>query len=256
MKIDLNVDMGESFGMYVMGDDAGFMPLISSSNVACGFHAGDPCVMRKTVALAKEYGTAVGAHPGLPDLQGFGRRNIDLTMDELYCDLLYQIGALQAFLRASKISLHHVKPHGKLYGMAHLREDVARTLCTAIRDIDDNLFLYCMQKGILADIAEEFGIHTVFEVYSDLDYDGDGNLVITRQHKVHKPSDVAARVLRMVRDNKVETTAGTEISVAGSSVCVHSDSPNAMAIVTAVSGILRENGYVIATPELADPNPI
>lgn len=248
MNIDLNVDMGESFGMYTLGDDAGFMPLISSSNVACGFHAGDPCAMRWTVLLAKEHGTAVGAHPGLPDLQGFGRRTMDIAMDELYCDLIYQIGALQAFLHASDMRLHHVKPHGKLYGMAHLREDVARTLCAAIHDLDGTPFLYCMKKGVLADIAAEFGIRTVFEVYSDLDYDRDGNLVITRQHASHTPSEVAARVLRMVRDNKVVTTAGTEIGVSGTSVCVHSDSPNGVAIATAVRRTLGENGYAIAAP--------
>lgn len=248
MDIDLNVDMGESFGMYILGDDAGFMPLISSSNIACGFHAGDPCVMRRTVLLAKEHGTAVGAHPGLPDLQGFGRRTMDITMDELYCDLIYQIGALLGFLKAAGLPLHHVKPHGKLYGMAHLREDVARALCAAIRDLDGTPFLYCMQKGVLADIADKFGIRTVFEVYSDLDYDRDGNLVITRQHAAHAPSEVAARVLRMVRDNKVTTTAGTEIAISGSSICVHSDSPNGVAIVTAIRKVLDENGYAIAAP--------
>lgn len=248
MKIDLNVDMGESFGMYTMGDDAGFMPLISSSNIACGFHAGDPCVMRQTVALAKQQGTAVGAHPGLPDLQGFGRRTMDITLEELYCDLMYQIGALQAFLKAADLPLHHVKPHGKLYGMAHLKEDIARTLCSVIRDVDNTLFLYCMQKGVLAGIAEEFGIRTVFEVYSDLDYDREGNLVISRHHQAHGPADVAARVLRMVRDGKVTTTAGSDIAISGSSVCVHSDSPNAVAIVSTVRATLLENGYEIAAP--------
>lgn len=248
MQIDLNVDMGESFGMYTMGDDAGFMPLISSSNIACGFHAGDPCVMHKTVTLAAEHGTAVGAHPGLPDLQGFGRRVMEVTMEELYCDLLYQVGALQAFVKAAGLELHHVKPHGKLYGMAHLREEVARTLCTAIRDIDSNLFLYCMERGVLAGIAREFGIRTVFEIYADLDYDQNGNLVITRQHATHEPAAVAARVLRMVREGKVGTTSGSDIDIAGSSVCIHSDSPGAVAIVTAVRDMLVGHGYRISSP--------
>ena len=248
MNIDLNVDMGEGFGMYTLGDDEGFMPLISSSNVACGFHAGDPSVMRNTVALAREHGTAVGAHPGLPDLRGFGRRTMEVAMEELYCDLLYQIGALQAFLGAQGMRLHHVKPHGKLYGMAHLREDVARTICTAIRDIDPALFLYCMEKGVLGEIARDFGIRTVFELYADLDYDRDGNLVITRQHASHPPAQVAARVLRMVRDRRVTTTAGTDIAIAGTSVCVHSDSPGSLAIVTSVRRVLQENGYTIAAP--------
>ncbi|MGC8494580.1 MAG: LamB/YcsF family protein [Syntrophobacteraceae bacterium] len=248
MQIDLNVDMGESFGMYSLGDDEGFMPFISSANVACGFHAGDPCVMKKTVALAKNHAVSVGAHPGLPDLQGFGRRMMDLSLDELYCDLMYQIGALQAFVGAAGMRLHHVKPHGKLYGMAHMREEVAQTICRVIRDIDGDLFLYCMKKGFLGEIAAEFGIRTIFEVYSDLDYDRDGNLVITRQHEVHEPAAVAERVVGMLRDGTVTTTAGTKLAIEGSSVCVHSDSPNALAIVRAVREAIIGNGFAIASP--------
>lgn len=250
MQIDLNVDMGESFGMYSLGDDEGFMPFISSANVACGFHAGDPCVMKKTVALAKNHGVQVGAHPGLPDLQGFGRRVMDLSLEELYCDLVYQIGALQAFVSAAGMRLHHVKPHGKLYGMAHMREEVARTICQVIRDMDEKLFLYCMKKGLLGEIAADFGIRTIFEVYSDLDYDQEGNLVITRQHKVHEPSAVAARVITMLREGKVTTTAGTELAIEGASVCVHSDSPNALAIVKALREAINGNGFEIVSPAL------
>lgn len=250
MKVDLNVDMGESFGMYTMGDDEGFMPFITSANVACGYHAGDPCVMKKTVALAKKHGVQVGAHPGLPDLQGFGRRVMDVSMDELYCDLMYQVGALKAFLNASGMKLHHIKPHGKLYGMAHMREDVAKTICEVIKDVDTNVYLYCMKKGLLGPMAESCGIRPVYEVYSDLGYDKEGNLVITRQHDAHKPADVAAKVIKMVKDGKVKTTDGTEIPIEGSSVCVHSDSPGAIDIVKAVRKILNDNGYEIVSPAL------
>lgn len=250
MKVDLNVDMGESFGMYTMGDDENFMPFITSANVACGFHAGDPCVMKKTVSLAKKHGVQVGAHPGLPDLQGFGRRVIDVTMEELYCDLMFQIGALKAFLDAAGLKLHHVKPHGKLYGMAHMREEVAKTVCEVIRDVDKGLYLYCMKKGVLGDVAASYGIRPVFEVYSDLGYDKDGNLVITRHHEAHKPEDVAAKVIGMVRDGKVKTTAGTVIAIEGSSVCVHSDSPGAIEIVKEVRRVLTDNGYTIESPAL------
>jgi len=250
MNIDLNVDMGESFGMYTMGNDEAFMPFITSANVACGFHAGDPTVMRKTVDFAKKHGVQVGAHPGLPDMQGFGRRVIDMTMEELYCDLLYQIGAVKAFVDAAGMTLHHVKPHGKLYGMAHGREDVARTICEAICAVDKNLYLYCMQKGVLADIAASMGVRTIFEVYADLGYDGEGNLVITRQHDAHKPEDVLAKVLKMVRDKKVTTTDGTEIDIEGSSVCVHSDSPGAIDIITAVRAGLDDAGFTVVSPAL------
>lgn len=250
MNVDLNVDMGESFGMYRMGDDAAFMPFITSANVACGFHAGDPCVMKQTVALAHQHHVQVGAHPGLPDLQGFGRRTMDLTMDELYCDLVYQIGALKGFLETFKLPLHHVKPHGKLYGMAHLREEVAQTVCQVIKDVAPKAYLYCMKKGLLSDIAQSHGIRPVHEVYADLDYDDAGNLVITRHHAAHAPADVAAKVIGMVRDGKVTTTAGNEIAIEGTSVCVHSDSAGAVEIVKAVRNVLMENDYTIVAPTL------
>jgi len=248
MQVDLNVDMGESFGMYTMGNDEAFMPYITSANVACGYHAGDPTVMKKTVDLARKHGVKVGAHPGLPDLQGFGRREINMTMDEIYCDIVYQVGALKAFVEAAGLKLHHVKPHGTLYGMMHRREDVTRTICQAILDVDRNLYLYCMKKGVTAEIAKEMGVDVIFEVYADLDYDDQGNLVITRHHEAHTPADVAAKVIKMVKDGRVGTTEGTEIDIEGSSVCVHSDSPGAIEIVTAVRKVLDDNGYTIVSP--------
>ncbi len=248
MKVDLNVDMGESFGMYTMGNDEAFMSYITSANVACGYHAGDPTVMKKTVDLAKKHGVQVGAHPGLPDLQGFGRREINMTMDEIYSDIVYQAGALKAFVEAAGMKLHHVKPHGTLYGMAHRREDVARAICQAILDVDKGLYLYAMKKGVIEGVAKEMGVKVVFEVYADLDYDAEGNLVITRHHEAHKPEDVAAKVIKMVKDGRVSTTDGTEIDIEGSSVCVHSDSPGAIEIVTAVRKVLDNNGYEIVSP--------
>lgn len=248
--VDLNVDMGESFGMYTMGDDENFMPFITSANVACGFHAGDPCVMRKTVTLAKKYNVQVGAHPAFPDLQGFGRRMIEVTMEELYCDLVYQVGALKGFLDVNGMRLHHVKPHGKLYGLMHMREDVAKTICEAIRDLDKSLYLYCQDKGIIKDVAKNYGIRTIFELYSDLDYDKDGNLIITRHHEARKPQEVTTRVIRMLKEGKVKTTAGTDIDISGSSVCVHSDSPGAIEIVKALRKELEDNGFTIEAPAL------
>jgi UPF0271 protein len=250
MNIDFNADMGESFGMYVMGHDEKIMQYITSANVACGFHAGDPTVMKKTVALAKQYKVQVGAHPGLPDRQGFGRRAMNLTLEEIYDDMVYQIGALKAFVEAAGLRLHHVKPHGSLYGMAMQREEVARAIGQAVLDVDKNLYLYIMKKGFAGPVAESLGLRVVYELYADLDYDGDGNLVITRHHDVRKPEDVAARVIRMVRERKVMTTKGNEIPIEGTSVCLHSDTANASDIVVTVRRELEKAGYPVAAPTL------
>jgi UPF0271 protein len=250
MNIDFNADMGESFGMYGMGDDEGFMKYITSANVACAFHAGDPTVMKRTVALAKKYGVQVGAHPGLPDLQGFGRREMNLSMEEIHDDTVYQVGALKAFTEAAGLRLHHVKPHGSLYGMAMRREEVAEAVCQALLEVDRDLYLYIMKKGVAGQVAERMGIRVVYELYADLDYDGEGNLVITRHHAVREPSDIAARVIGMVKDGKVTTTEGTEISIEGTSVCLHSDTANASDIVVAVHKELEKAGYNIAAPAL------
>ena len=250
MNVDFNADMGESFGMYSLGDDEGFMQYITSANVACAFHAGDPTVMKKTVALAKEYDVQVGAHPGLPDIQGFGRREMNLSMEEIHDDMVYQVGALKAFTEAAGLRLHHVKPHGSLYGMAMRREDVAQAICQAVIDVDKELYLYIMKKGYAGQVAESMGLRVVYELYADLDYDGEGNLVITRHHDIHKPEDIAARVIKMVKDGRVATTEGSEIPIEGSSVCLHSDTANASDIVVEVHKELEKAGYTIAAPTL------
>ena len=250
MQVDLNADMGESFGMYQLGDDAQFMKYITSANVACGFHAGDPSVMRATVALAAEHGVAVGAHPGLPDLQGFGRREMKLTPDEIYDNTMFQAGALKAFCEAAGLRLHHVKPHGSLYGMAHRDPEVARAICQAAKDLDPELYLYIMQTGVFAEVAREMGLRPVFELYSDLGYDPQGNLVITRAHDAHEPAQVAERVVKMVTQGKVAAIDGSEIAISGSSVCVHGDTPGADVIVTEVRRALEDAGCTLAAPVL------
>ncbi|CAB1065915.1 Lactam utilization protein LamB [Olavius sp. associated proteobacterium Delta 1] len=249
-KVDLNADMGESFGMYKLGHDEEFMEYITSANVACGFHAGDYSVMNITVKLAKKYNVQVGAHPGLPDLQGFGRREMKLTAEEVYDIVVYQVGALKAFAEAAGVRLHHVKPHGSLYGMAHRMEDVAQAICQAVKDIDSNMYLYIMKKGVIAPMAESMGLKSVYELYSDLGYDAQGNLVITRAHDAHEPDPVAERVRRMVIDNKVKAMDGTEVSIEGNSVCVHCDTPGAFDIVKAVRAALEKAGCDLASPEM------
>ncbi len=248
MKIDLNADMGESFGMYKLGNDESFMKYITSANVACGFHAGDYSVMRQTVQLAKTFNVQVGAHPGLPDLQGFGRREMKLTPEEIYDIILYQVGALKAFTDAAGLRVHHVKPHGSLYGMAHRMEDVAGAICQAVKDIDPEIYLYVMKKGRIGPIAEKMGLRTVYELYSDLGYDAEGNLVITRSHEIHDPDHVARRVKRMVVENKVTALNGAEIDIEGDSVCVHCDTPGALNIVKAVRDRLEKAGCDLASP--------
>lgn len=250
MKVDLNADMGESFGMYKLGYDEEFMQYITSANVACGFHAGDYSVMRRTVDLAKTFNVQVGAHPGLPDLQGFGRREMKLTPEEIYDIVVYQVGALKTFTEAAGMRLHHVKPHGSLYGMAHRMEEVARAICQAVKDIDADMYLYVMKKGLIKPIAESMGLKTIHELYSDLGYDAEGNLVITRAHDAHEPDHVAARVKRMLLDKKVTALDGTEVNIEGNSVCVHCDTPGAFDIVKAVRGALEEAGCELASPAL------
>jgi UPF0271 protein len=248
MKVDLNADMGESFGMYKLGHDEEFMKYITSANVACGFHAGDSSVMKKTVELAKKFNVQVGAHPGLPDLQGFGRREMKLTVEEIYDIVVYQVGALKGFTDAAGLQLHHVKPHGSLYGMAHRMEDVAQAICQAIKDIDMNMYIYIMKKGVISSIAESMGIKTVYELYSDLGYDAEGNLVITRAHDTNDSHSVTDRVRKMVIDHKVTALDGTEITIEGDSVCVHCDTPGAIDIVKAVRSVLEDAGCEVTSP--------
>lgn len=248
MNIDLNADMGESFGMYKLGDDSSFMQYITSANIACGFHASDPSVMKNTVDLAIKNNVKIGAHPGYPDLQGFGRREMKMSDQEVYDMMIYQIGALYGFCRTYGAELHHVKPHGSLYGVAHRDESVAKAICYAVKDFNDNLYLYIMKHGLISQIAEDMGIKTVYEVFSDLNYDSDGKLVITRTHEAHDSSAVAKRVLRMLKDNKVESLDGDDIYIEGNTVCVHGDTPNAIDIVKNIRNSLTENGFKVQAP--------
>ncbi len=204
--------------------------------------------MKKTVMLAKKFGTQIGAHPGLPDLQGFGRREMQLTPDEVYDIIVYQTGALKAFTEAAGLKLHHVKPHGSLYGIAHKSEDIAYAVCKAVKDIDPSLYIYIMKKGVIGEIAESIGLRAVYELYSDLSYDNGGNLVITRAHDAHNPKQAAERVKKMLIEKKVTTADGTEVSIEGNSVCVHSDTPGAVNIIKAIRKILEKEGCSFTAP--------
>jgi UPF0271 protein len=228
----INCDMGESFGLYKMGDDAALMPLISVANVACGFHASDFNHMRATVRLAKEHGVKVGAHPSLPDLQGFGRREMKIGRDELANCLIYQIGALAGFLKAEGMPLNHIKPHGSLYGMAGRMEEIANAVCDAADVFQVPLF--GMTGTLHETVYPERGHAFVAEFYADLDYGDDGRLIITREHEAVDPAEAAARSLRAIRNGLARSVGGAEIRLRADSICVHSDTPNAPAIAAAV----------------------
>ena len=236
MPVTVNCDMGESYGLWRMGDDAGLMPLIHIANVACGFHASDFDHMRATVRLAKKHGVKVGAHPSLPDLQGFGRREMKMGRAEMANCMIYQIGALCGFLRAEGVELNHIKPHGSLYGMAARQEDIAHAVC----DVADiyRVPLLGMTGTLHETIYPARGHAFIAEFYGDLEYRPDGSLIVTREHDAKDPDLMAARVRRAMQENLGTAIDGSDISVRCDTVCIHSDTPNAIDIARAVRAIL------------------
>jgi len=232
----INCDMGESFGLYKLGDDAALMPLIDIANVACGFHASDFNHMRATVRLAKAHGVKVGAHPSLPDLQGFGRREMKIGREELTNCLIYQIGALKGFLEAEGMTLNHIKPHGSLYGMAARDEAIAHAICDAA-DIFKTP-LVGMLGALHEKIYPERGHKFFAEFYADLDYADDGGLIITRAHDAKDPAKAAARCRRAIQEGVALSVGGVEVRVGADTICVHSDTPNASDIAAAVRAVV------------------
>ena len=237
----INCDMGESFGIYSAGNDEEIMPLIDMANVACGFHASDPNHMRKTVELAKKNNVKIGAHPSLPDLQGFGRREMKLTSSDLTNTIIYQVGALKAFLDEQDLKLNHIKPHGALYGMASKDENVARAIADAVAVFNVNIF------GAANTTHEkiykyERGLNFVAEFYADLDYDEKGNLIISKgKNKPYDSKLATERSLRALSEKKVRNTGGTDTVVGCDTICVHSDTPNAVEIITSIKNALNNS---------------
>jgi UPF0271 protein len=228
----INCDMGEAFGIYRIGDDEALMPLISVANVACGFHASDFNHMRKTIRLAKQHQVKVGAHPSLPDLQGFGRRELKMPRDELANCIIYQVGALKGFLEAEGVALNHIKPHGSLYGMAARSEEMAQAICDAADVFKVPLMgMVGTQHEI---VYKERGHAFIAEYYADLEYNDDGSLIVTREHKAVDPAEAASRCLRAIAEGKTKSVNGRDVQVAADSICVHSDTPNAVAVARAV----------------------
>ncbi len=232
MAVAMNCDMGESFGLYRLGDDEGMMPLISVANVACGFHGSDPNHMRSTVRLAKAHDVKVGAHPSLPDLQGFGRREMKIGREELANIIVYQVGALKGFLEAEGVPLNHIKPHGSLYGMAARMEEIAEAVCDAA-DVF-KVPLYGMKNTLHETVYTRRGHGFVAEFYADLGYDDDGGLIITREHEAVDPAEAAKRCLRAIEEGKTASVNGVDVEVGSDCICVHSDTPNAIEVAKAV----------------------
>jgi UPF0271 protein len=228
-RVDLNCDMGESFGAYRIGADEEVFPYITSANVACGFHGGDPTVMRTTIARARERNVAIGAHPGFPDLIGFGRRNIDATTNEVYDLVVYQIGALLGFANAAGVQMQHVKPHGALYNMAVGKPQLAAAIARAIRDVDRGLVLFGLPGSHLISEGESAGLRTASEAFADRNYMSDGTLVSRRRPDahVHDAGEAVARAIRMVRDGTVTPVDGPAISIHVDTICIHGDGPHA-----------------------------
>ena len=245
-RVDLNCDMGEAFGVYRLGFDERIMPHISSANIACGFHAGDPVCMRRTVRLAEEAGVAIGAHPGLPDLLGFGRREMMVSPDELRDYVTYQIGALQAFTRAKK--LQHVKVHGALYNMGARNEGLARAVAEAVREVDPELILVGMAGSAWIKVGRELGLRVACEGFADRSLNPDGTLVPRSQPGaiIADVEEVIARVLRIVTEGKVLAINGEEIDMAADTICLHSDTPGAGNLAQALRQRLEAAGVLVA----------
>lgn len=249
-KIDLNCDMGESFGAYKLGMDDAVIQFISSANIACAWHAGDPSVMNHTVDIAVDNGVGVGAHPGYPDLLGFGRRNMDCTMGELRNYVIYQIGALQAFCNAHETKMQHVKPHGALYLTAVENEDVARVVAEAIVSVNPDLLYVALAgaKGeLMTRIGQEVGLRVVYEAFPDRAYSPEGTLVSRRQPGavIKEPQAVSERALRMVKEGVVIAVDGSTIPLEAQTLCVHGDNPKAVDLVRSIRETLEADGVAV-----------
>jgi UPF0271 protein len=242
--INLNADMGESFGRYVLGDDEGLIPFVSTVQVACGFHAADPGTMRRSVDLAQRHGVELGAHVSYPDLAGFGRRRMDLTEDEVYEICVYQIGALLGFCRAAGVTLNHVKPHGELYLTGVRDPATARGIARAVHAVDPGL-LVLMYGDVVRAACAETGVTMIEEGYVDLDYGADGGLVLERAKQGRDPEEIAERALSLAERGGRETTDGSWFAIAAQSICLHGDGPNAVALARKVHERLRAGGYRI-----------
>ena len=247
LTIDLNCDMGESFGAYTLGNDEAILPYITSANIACGYHAGDPLVMQQTIKLALQHEVRVGAHPGLPDLVGFGRREMAVSAEEVYAMVLYQVGAFAAISKAEGTELHHVKPHGALYNMAAVNPKLAEAIAEAMYKVCPEAVLYGLAGSALIEAGKKVGLKTANEVFADRTYQQDGSLtsrklpnaLITDQQKALQ------QVLRMAKVGLVTSLQGTEVAIQADTICIHGDGPHALEFAQCLNQKLSEEGITL-----------
>ena len=249
-KIDLNCDMGESYGAWKMGADADVMPYISSANIACGFHAGDPATIRKTVRLAVDAGVAIGAHPSLPDLMGFGRRVMRISPQDMYDLVIYQAGAVEAFARAAGVKLHHVKCHGALYNMAATDEGLSEAMVRAVKDLGSGVILYALSRSKNFEIAKKSGVSVAGEVFADRGYSDDGTLAPRDKPggMIEDPQASVKQVLGMIEEGFVTSLSGKRVPVAPDTLCLHGDQPGAVTFAKKLRETFKEKGISVAAP--------
>ena len=250
LTVDLNSDLGESYGNYTIGKDDEIIPLISSANVACGFHASDPSVMQKTVDMIRKSGrTGIGAHPAFPDLMGFGRRYMDLTMAEVRSIMIYQMGALEGFAQMYGLKMNHVKPHGALYNATFQDKELAETIAETVKAYNPDLKLLGLSNQNLVKAGGAAGLPVRHEVFADRAYEDDGTLVSRRKEgaMITDTDEAVSRVIRMVKEGKTESINGRDIDIQADSICVHGDGPNALEFVKEIRQQLGENGIEIKT---------
>lgn len=246
LKVDLNCDMGESFGLYELGNDEEMMQYITSANIACGFHAGDPHVMRKTVELAKKYEVGIGAHPGFPDLLGFGRRFMTCTPAEVKDYVMYQVGALREFCASAKVNIQHCKPHGALFMKAAEDKALARAILETLHDIDPEMIIFALNQSELFEEAIKMGVPVAKEAYSDREHTESGSIVLTRKGTAITDYEaMAQRVVRMVKEERVITHDGKDAPLKAETICIHGDTPGAPILAKTIVEALKMSGVEI-----------
>lgn len=250
--VDLNCDMGESYGAYQIGNDEAIFPYITSANIACGFHAGDAGVMKKTVKLALKHNVAIGAHPGLPDLQGFGRREMAISPEEAYDMVVYQIGALAGFVHSEGGLLRHVKPHGALYNMAAVNADLAEAIVEAVYKVNPMLVLYGLSGSELIKAGNKIGLRVANEVFADRTYQNDGKLTSRKLSNamIHDEELAAAQCLRMVKDGLVTSTNGADVVIKADTICLHGDAKNAVPFAAKIHTLFKAENISMQAPQL------
>ncbi|SNC62674.1 UPF0271 protein [Hymenobacter gelipurpurascens] len=246
-SVDLNCDMGESFGAYSLGHDEAILPFVTSANIACGYHAGDPAVMKRTVRLALQHDVAIGAHPGLPDLVGFGRREMAISPEEAYDMTVYQLGALAAFVRAEGGNVHHVKPHGALYNMAAVNPGLAEAIAEAVYRVQPEACLYGLAGSAIISAGQKLGLSVAHEVFADRTYQPNGTLTPRRQPNalITEASASIAQVVRMVKEGRVRALSGEDVTIQADTVCLHGDGAHALEFAQQIRVALREEDIAV-----------